>query len=169
MLIWPFDNWVISQRTDTQSTHSRKGVVQWLKTGFVMFWNNFTMNSKEYQCREYTANINYVQDSGVCLWCNKSFFLEIMKWKIVLSNRTKKDGFKSWKKSFKETIYSVIMKKSIWNLISYILIFLVLLVTIRDPAKDMIFIARLESYLIPVFWTITDEKVLSNNSAQIST
>jgi hypothetical protein len=52
------------------------------------------------------------------------------------------------------------MKKSIWNLISYILIFLVMSVNIQDPAEDMIFLIRLESYVIPVFWTITDEKVM---------
>ena len=52
------------------------------------------------------------------------------------------------------------MKKSIWNLISYIMIFLVMMLSIRDPAEDMISIARLESYVIPVFWTITDDKVM---------
>ena len=52
------------------------------------------------------------------------------------------------------------MKKSIWNLISLIMIFLVMMLSIRDPAEDMISIARLESYVIPVFWTITDDKVM---------
>ena len=64
------------------------------------------------------------------------------------------------KESVKETFWSVIMKKSIWNLISYILMFLIMSVNIKDPARDMIFLVRLEFYVIPVFWTITDEKVL---------
>ena len=40
------------------------------------------------------------------------------------------------------------------------MIFLVMMLSIRDPAEDMISIARLESYVIPVFWTITDDKVM---------
>ena len=64
------------------------------------------------------------------------------------------------KESFKETFWYVIMKKSIWNLISYILMFLIMSVNIKDPARDMIFLVRLEFYVIPVFWTITDEKVM---------
>jgi hypothetical protein len=52
------------------------------------------------------------------------------------------------------------MKKSTWNLLSYILIFVAMFGTSQDPAEDLVIIARLESYVIPVFWTVTDEKVM---------
>ena len=59
--------------------------------------------------------------------------------------------------SIKDTFITLIMKKSTWNVICYFLFFVFIIVS--SQAHIMVLL-RLEAYIFPLFWTLTDEKVM---------
>ena len=63
-------------------------------------------------------------------------------------------------KSIKDTFFTLIMKKSTWNLLSYVCSFILFFGSSKDLAEKLYSLFRLEAYIIPVFWTLTDEKVM---------
>ena len=59
--------------------------------------------------------------------------------------------------SIKDTFITLIMKKSTWNIVCYFLFFVFIIVS--SQAHIMVLL-RLEAYIFPLFWTLTDEKVM---------
>ena len=63
-------------------------------------------------------------------------------------------------KSVQDIFITLVAKKSLWNLISYIVLFLLIFSSSRGLAEVIMGLFRLEVYFVPVFWTLTDHKVM---------
>ena len=59
--------------------------------------------------------------------------------------------------SIKDTFITLIMKKSTWNIVCYFFLLVFIIVSSQDHIVDLL---RLEAYIVPTFWTLTDEKVM---------
>ena len=67
---------------------------------------------------------------------------------------------KIYLKSLKDTFQTLVAKKSLWSLISSLALFLLIFSTSTGLAEVILVLLRLEVYFVPVFWTLTDDKVL---------
>ena len=63
-------------------------------------------------------------------------------------------------KSLKNMFLTQIMRNSTWNILMYLIGFIMVVGFTKEPIEMFIVLMRFELFLIPVFWTLTGEKVM---------